>query len=579
MRYEMKAIRTLTTIVLFLMILISTSMLLSCFSSGDGTIGAGSISGEIIAPGNWTAPVYILAIPYEHRGKLRKIEIEVSPLRSPYVAAYTSTTGMGTYTITGLPDGDYILWAWMDKNLNGGVEHQNFAEPVGWYQSESNLAANKLTIANKGNLSGINIQLYQPTPFPVAETRVTVVTGGGLLKTIKGNKTLVLWGTGQERAKAMGLLLAPQIMDWINFVLIENYARSADYYENKFLPVIRKNLWGLTKYTSELQAVLDGMRESGTSLYSFRLKRDITVDDLKGVNSFYTLPMTMIYGSSAETSIPSCSSTVVWGDRTDNTELARGLIHGKNMDGENDLRKITVNDLLIVAVDPSEAGLQRAVAINWPGFIGMDMGMNESGLILAPHSAASAPDWNKTDMLDNDLIYRETLQTTSTPQAAWSYWQNPGTTRVGGFNTAISGPYLTAVDYPSLTLETDSNGGAARDPLFMVPQDGYSILTTNAFYKYGGHSSPAADDYRYWAMLNKLNDFASEDRTIGTPEMIEILRAASRTKQYDGVTEYSFIGYPDAMKFALAKEDLVGKILEASYATYVLYDFDEVFDR
>ena len=57
------------------------------------------------------------------------------------------------------------------------------------------------------------------------------------------------------------------------------------------------------------------------------------------------------------------------------------------------------------------------------------------------------------------------------------------------------------------------------------------------------------------------------------------MRAASRTKQYDGITEYSFIGYPDAMKFALAKQDLEKTILEASYGTFVAYDFDEVFDR
>jgi hypothetical protein len=347
----------------------------------------------------------------------------------------------------------------------------------------------------------------------------------------------------------------------------------------------------LDAYHTELQAVLDGMTESGESLYSFRLQRDITVDDLKGLNSLYTLPMTMMFGKYAAAAVPSCSSTVVWGDRTDNPELRRGLIHGKNMEGENDLRKITVNDLLITAVDPAEAGLMRAVAVGWPGFIGMDHGMNQSGLILAPHSSMSIPDWNATNMLDNDLIYRETLQKKATPQEAWDYWKTSGTTRVGGFNTAVSAPYLTAMDYPSLTFETDSYGGEAREPTFMAPKDPFSILTTNTFYKYSGvnaeavsladgySSSLRVDDYRYWAMWNMLDDFASRGITIGTVEMIDILRAASRTQQYDGITEYSFIGYPDAMKFALAKEDLENKILEAPYGTFVTYDFQEVFDR
>jgi len=558
---------------------------------GGGTVGKGSISGQVFAPGGLTAPVYVLAIKYENRGMIRKIETEKTVFNSKYVAAYACLNGPGIFTIADLDHGDYILWAWMDMNGNGAVEHLDFAEPVGWHQSDANLAMDRLTIAGAAGLAGIDITLYQPTPFPAGDTRVAVGSGGGLLKTVKGNKTLVLWGSGPERARAMGRLLAPQILDWINFVLIENYARSADYYENKFLATVRKNLGGLAAYSRELQAVVDGMRESGASLYSFRLKREITVDDIKGVNSFYTLPMTMMFGHVADVAAPSCSSAVVWGDRTDNPELRRGLIHGKNMDGENDLRKITVNHLLIVAVDPSESGLKRAVAINWPGFIGMDMGMNDSGLILAPHSAMSIPDWRATNMLDNDLIYRETLQQTATPQEAWNYWKNSGTTRVGGFNTAVSARYLAAADYPSLTFETDSYGGETRDPVFMDPKDPFSILTTNTFYRYSGanagavsqangyQSSLQAGDYRYWAMMNRLDDLASKGRTIGTAEMIEILRAASRTKQYDGITEYSFIGYPDAMKFALAREDLVNKILEAPYGTFTTYDFNEVFAR
>lgn len=59
--------------------------------------------------------------------------------------------------------------------------------------------------------------------------------------------------------------------------------------------------------------------------------------------------------------------------------------------------------------------------------------------------------------------------------------------------------------------------------------------------------------------------------------MIEILRAAARTEQYSGMTEYSFIGFPDRGEFALAREDLVNKILEAPYASYTTFTFGEVF--
>jgi hypothetical protein len=123
------------------------------------------------------------------------------------------------------------------------------------------------------------------------------------------------------------------------------------------------------------------MRASSAGTYSFSLKRDMNRDDLAGINSFYFLANTLIFGPSPNIQEPSCSSAVFWGDKTENAELNRGLIHGKNMDGENDFRKITVNDLLIVAVEPQASNTQRFVGINWPGFIGADMGMNASVIL------------------------------------------------------------------------------------------------------------------------------------------------------------------------------------------------------
>lgn len=185
----------------FFLIVASTLMFLfGCGGAGSG----GAISGQVISPGDSTAPVYILAIKYENRGMVRKIETEKMPFNSVYVAAYTRLQRPGFYTIAGLEDGDYILWAWMDKNANGAVEHLNFAEPVGWYQSDSNLAMNMLTIVNRNSLSGKDITIYQPTPFPAVDTRVAVGSGGGLLKTIKGNKTLILMGNRRGAGKSHG---------------------------------------------------------------------------------------------------------------------------------------------------------------------------------------------------------------------------------------------------------------------------------------------------------------------------------------------------------------------------------------
>ncbi len=551
-----------------------------------GTI-TGAVSTQAISV---HGDIYVVAVRSEHRAHIRNMETEAYPYLSQYAAGYQKLAAQGPYAVSGLAAGEYAVWAYMDTGGDGGVNHEDFADPVGWYQTTANLKLPVVAVSAGGIAANTDVALYQPVPFSGGEESVAWGGGGGTLKDLKGNHVLHVWGTPEERAYAIGFLCAPQILDWMNFVFIEHYCRSADYHENKLIPAVKAQLGGLfDKYASELDALLTGMEASPAGLYSFRLGRNLNRDDLAGINSFYFLSNTLIFGPPPNIPPPFCSNAAFWGDKTANAELNRGLITGKNMDGENDFRKITVNDLLIVAVEPRPPGARRFVGINWPGFIGADMGMNESGLVLAPHSVLSRPDWTKSDMLDYDLLYRETLENCATPQEAWTYWTTAAITRVGGFNTAVSGRYLASADYPSLTFEADSYGGEARDPVFIDPVSPYDILTTNTFYKYQGanpgalepgsyHSSIAEEDYRYLAMQGKSREFELAGQTIGTAQMIEILKAASRTQQYSGITEYSFIGYPDNGSFALAREDLVNKILEASFATFTTYTFSEVFE-
>ena len=577
-----------SVVVLFALTALTLCIFSACSDSNDVTTGVitGDVSAyEIAVQGD----IYVVAVKAENRSHIRNMETETYPYRSQYAAGYQKLTSLGAYIISGLTPGKYAVWAYMDTDGDGGVNHYDFADPVGWYQTSADLKLPVVTV-DKGEVAkNTNVVLYQPVPFSNDEQSVYYENGGGTLKKLKGNHVLQIWGTPEERAYAIGFLCAQQILDWINFVVIEHYCRSTDFYDNAFIPSVKAQMSGLySKYSNELDALLIGISESSSGIYSFRLKRNLTRDDLAGINSFYFLANTLIFGPSPNIQKPSCSSAVFWGDMTANTELNGGLIHGKNMDGENDFRKITVNDLLIVAVQPHSTSTQRFIGINWPGFIGADMGMNASGLILAPHSVLSRPGWDKTNMLDYDLLYRETLETATTPQEAWNYWTSAPTTRTGGFNTAVSGKYLSSTDYPSLTFEVDSYGGKTRNPVFMNPVSPYDILTTNNFFKYQGANPEAllpgsylpyieADNYRYKAMLQEAEAFKKEGQTIQTEQMIEILRAASRTEQYSGITEYSFIGYPDNGSFALAREDLANKILEAPYATYSTYTFDEVF--
>lgn len=94
---------------------------------------------------------------------------------------------------------------------------------------------------------------------------------------------------------------------------------------------------------------------------------------------------------------------------------------------------------------------------------------------------------------------------------------------------------------------------------------------------HGYHSSVEEHDYRFRDMLNLIAQYREQKRTVGTQEVIELLRAASTSKEYSGTTEFSIIWYPNSMEFALAKEDLVHKILDAPYTIYNRFSFDEVF--
>lgn len=79
-------------------------------------------------------------------------------------------------------------------------------------------------------------------------------------------------------------------------------------------------------------------------------------------------------------------------------------------------------------------------------------------------------------------------------------------------------------------------------------------------------------------MMNLLKKYKFENMKIGTSEIIDLLRAASTSEQYRGITYYSFIAYPNKKEFALAVEDLEKKTLDASFCQFIQFTFEEVFN-
>jgi hypothetical protein len=106
------------------------------FGCSDSNPVTGSISGSVTVSGSQSGTIYVLAIPVENMAKLRVAETEARPHRSAWVARYAELSAPGSYTLDGLAPGNYVVWGWVDVNGDGGVNHDNYAEPVGGIKPE-----------------------------------------------------------------------------------------------------------------------------------------------------------------------------------------------------------------------------------------------------------------------------------------------------------------------------------------------------------------------------------------------------------------------------------------------------------
>jgi len=540
----------------------------------------------------------VLALRASDRDRIREMEAEARPCLSRYTVSWATLAGPGPYEIGGLPEGDYVLWSWNDVNGDGSVNYLNYAEPAGWHQAPDSLFPPVAVPVSAGRVTeNVHVRLVSLTPYPEEERQVAAGQGGGTLKTVNGQKVLYLRGTDEERGYACGFLLGRQIVEWVDHVFIEYFSRSAAFYEETFLPFVRERC-AAAPGREEREAMLRGIRDSGVDMELSHLGREIGADDLLAQNNLYLVSLYPLRAHwpldgppPRETPATACTSAVFWGTWTAGSLLPGELIHGKNNDGENDPRKITVNSLLVIAEEPPPgSSRKRVVRIDWPGFYGTYHGMNEDGLVLVSHGVITMPDWDASDFLDYSRLYLETLRHCGDMEDVEAFWEAFPATRPAGWNTAISTPFHSSGEgAPSVTWETDSFGGAVREPGFMEPADRCSIFTTNNFFKYTGayleavaitkayHDEILPENYRYRAMADLLKNYEETSRAIGTADVVAFLRTASRSPQFHDIAIYSILFYPDRLSLALAKEDLETRNLNASYSEYRTFDFNDLF--
>ncbi len=591
--------------------------------SAQGTT-EGVLEGNIRYQGPESGPVvvrlYAMGGEGGGAGRLSKARI----LEGPAADRTVVLPGAGAYRIPGLVEGRYSVVAFMDLD---GDEALDFArpEPLGWYASEAGGWVGVLDLT-RGGLDGVDVTLRTPTPFPSKERRVE----HGALRWMEGLPVLQLRGTPEERGYAHGYLVGPQIVDFFEFYVLEDSWRSAWRYQEEFVPFLESNFDYDPEYLAEVDAVIRGMEASEMEMGVQWLGRDFQRVDLLAINAYierraarpsppadprplpapapepspatdarswtrsapvqgawesggWTLP-----SAPPEAAGPACSQFAFWGDATRGTELDGGLIAGRNMDGEVDLRKVTVSHFLVFAVDPEQEGRRRWVSTMWPGFVGTISGVNEDGLYSMENAGGTGPGPVVDGLTPCTWVQRHILETAGAESTPASVGAD-----INGFRSAGGGAFgagsviLWAVPYrgqpaPAFVSEGDRFGTAVRTPGEVAPTRPWDIVATNHYMTYGvdpsrpgfyfGKPASFSSLWRYEVGMNTLEAWGRQEKPLGTEEMRRLLQSAAH-----GTTEYSVIFRANEMTLEVAVDDLATDMWDAPYQEWATFHFEDLF--
>jgi hypothetical protein len=501
----------------------------------------------------------------------------VKPARTQALA------GPGAYRFEGLEAGYYSVVAFMDLDGDGALAFDP-PDPLGWHAAEAGAWIDPVSVS-AGGASRADLTLRRPTPFP----RDGRATDHGSLRWIKGLPVLQLHGTARERGFAHGFLVVPQIRDFFEFYVLEDSWQSAARYEAEFAPFLESHFAYDPGYVAEVDAVVEGMKASGMDMRVEWLGREFRRVDLLAVNAY--VERRAAQPSPAATSSldgPACTQFAFWGEATQGSELAGGLIAGRNMDGEVDLRKVTVSHFLLFAVDPSEPGRRRWVSAMWPGFVGTITGINEEGLYAMENAGGTGPGPVVDGLTPCSWVQRNILENAgaeSTPESvgrAIDAFRSPGGGTFGAGSIILWAVPYRGQPAPAFVAEGDRFGNVVRKPGDAAPTHPFAIMAANHFLSYGvdpdrpglyfGKEASFSSLWRYEAGMNTVEAWMRQKKPLGTEEMRRLLQTVAH-----GTTEHSVIFRANEMTLDVAVDDLAADLWDAPYQRWVTFSFEELF--
>ncbi|CAF0983798.1 unnamed protein product [Adineta ricciae] len=432
------------------------------------------------------------------------------------------------YNIDNLPPGNYSIFAYEDfSDTHGSLEHPE-KQAFGWSTNETGEKWTQHAISN----SNADIILRKPHSF----FAIGYPTETDTARFYRIDRIPVLQlnaSTPSDRGYAHGYLLAPHILDWFYFYLLEENFGSITKYKEFYAYVdpSSKFFHYPTEYLCEIQGILLGMQARiDCKLYLHELKRPFNMIDLLAMNSYIER---RTIRSDARTDDPNCSQVVVGNTLT----ADQRIIAGRNMDGECDIRRVTVSTTLLFAINSSSASKEyRYVSLSWPGMVGVLSGVNETGFYSMENAGPSQIGGQIKGLTPVSYVATHALRTLNarsitkddmkaafekfTPDSTLNNdskcW--PTDKAISELKGPICGPgsifvFATISDQENsaFVLEGDRYGGCLRTSLQAPPYIPDCILATNHFLRYGFTSS-SGEDYRNFesnVSFNSLHRYES----------------------------------------------------------------------
>lgn len=471
-------------------------------------------------------------------------------------------------------EGVYALFAFSDRNGNG-VWDPSGPEAIGWYADEAAGYFARVRV-EEGMHVDVEFALSAPTHFGTE----TKTVAGGKLRSAKGYTVLELSGDAKTRGYAHGNLVAQQIVDFFRFYILEEKFRSAKNYENGFAKFLHSHFDYPEPFVVECGAVIEGMKDSGVDLYIPELERNFSLTDLYAINGYIE----------TRAMRSSCTQFAAWGERTNSTDVDGGMITGRNMDGEIDLRRVTVSHFMLFAVDPSEDGQKRFVSMMWPGFVATISGFNEDGFYTMENAGLTGPGGVVNKLVPFSWAMRESLARLGADATAEDVQQ-----LVDSFDNAAGGSCgpgcvtLFAVpfhgqDQPAFVMEGDRFGDRMRFAQDAAPNVPQALVASNHHRIYGvdelepnqvfGKEVGFSSRWRYEAGMHKLAAWYRVGQSIGTKQMQELLQTVAH-----GTTEYAVITRPNQREFDVAVASMKAEMWDAPYREWTTFHFDELFTQ